>query len=300
MTIAVGPSQDRDWLTEAVRQGGGSVAAVDQADALIWSGNASDLSPIVKGHSRLRWIQLPAAGIEPYLPLMADRSRVWTAATGVYAEPVAELALGLAIAGTRRLDAGIRSHQWKQQATSTLYDAQVLIVGGGGIGRELIRLLTPFRAVVTVVRRQAELVEGAHAVVQLDRLQECLPIADLVFVAAPLTPQTEGLIGEKELRAMKDSAWLINVARGKLVRTGDLVRALQEHWIGGAGLDVTDPEPLPADHPLWRLENCIITSHSAGATDHEHRLLERRISENVRRFLSKRPLIGVVDLDRGY
>jgi len=98
----------------------------------------------------------------------------------------------------------------------------------------------------------------------------------------------------------KSDAWLINVARGRLVKTDDLVRALQEHWIGGAGLDVTDPEPLPDGHPLWQLDNCIITSHTANPPNLDRELFRRRIIENVRRFVAGDRLLGVVDRAAGY
>jgi phosphoglycerate dehydrogenase-like enzyme len=119
-------------------------------------------------------------------------------------------------------------------------------------------------------------------------------------LALPLTAETEGVIAESQLRAMREDAWLINVGRGKLVVTQDLVRALHEGWIGGAGLDVTDPEPLPSDHPLWQVENCIITPHVANPPNLERGPFSSLIIENVRRYLRGDPLQGAVDPELGY
>jgi phosphoglycerate dehydrogenase-like enzyme len=248
----------------------------------------------------VRWVQLPSAGIEFFLPLMKDGRITWTAAKGVYADTCAEQALGLALAGFRHLDAGARHRTWHRTPAKTLFEARVTLVGAGGIGGALIRLLAPFKVQVTLVRRRAESMPGVFKTVASDGLRDALQGADLVVLAAALTPQTEGMIAEPQLRAMNKHAWLVNVARGRLVKTADLVRALQEGWIGGAGLDVTDPEPLPDGHPLWSFENCIITSHSANPPNLERQLFRRIIVENVARFRKGEPLIGVVDRQAGY
>jgi phosphoglycerate dehydrogenase-like enzyme len=298
--VAVGPDQESSWMREAVLAAGASDAALPEAEALIWYGTAADLSPLLTRAPRLRWVQLPAAGIEDYLPLMDGAVKTWTAAKGVYADPCAEHALGLAIAGFRHFDAAARTKTWRKSPGKTLFDSRAAILGGGGIAQSLLRLLKPFRVYVTVVRRQPEPVPGADRTVPPDYLLQTLGDADLLVLAAPLTKQTEFIVGERQLRAMKQDAWLINVARGRLVKTDDLVRALREHWIGGAGLDVTDPEPLPDGHPLWDLDNCIITSHTANPPNLDRQLFERRITENVRRFVAGEPLVGIVDQTAGY
>ncbi|MDQ6742036.1 MAG: hydroxyacid dehydrogenase, partial [Candidatus Dormibacteraeota bacterium] len=131
-------------------------------------------------------------------------------------------------------------------------------------------------------------------------LAEAARDADLVFLAAPLTPETAGMVGAGELRAMGPQAWIVNVARGGLIRTEDLVRALSEGWIAGAGLDVTDPEPLPEGHPLWDLDNCLITPHVASVEELAREPYARLVTENVRRFAEGRELLGLVDPERGY
>jgi phosphoglycerate dehydrogenase-like enzyme len=298
--IAVGPAEESAWMREAVVGAGAIVTSVREADALIWYGRPVDLASVLADAPKLRWVQLPAAGIEDYLPLIDGTVETWTAAKGVYAEPCAEHALGLAIAGFRHFTAAARTASWRKTPGKTLFDGRAVIVGGGGIAQSLLRLLKPFRVHATVVRRQLDPTPGADRTVPPNRFMEVLADADLVVLAAPLTKQTEFMVGEPQLRAMKEDAWLINVARGRLVKTDDLVRALKEGWIGGAGLDVTDPEPLPDGHPLWQLDNCIITSHTANPPNLDRQLFQTRIVENVRRFVAGEPLLGLIDRTAGY
>jgi phosphoglycerate dehydrogenase-like enzyme len=153
---------------------------------------------------------------------------------------------------------------------------------------------------VTVVRQRAEPVAGAVRTVTTPRLHEALAGARAVVLTLALTPQSRGLIGRKELEAMDQRAWLVNVARGALVDTEALVEALRSRQIGGAALDVTDPEPLPAGHPLWDLPDCLITPHTADTEQMTQPLLAGRITENVQRLAAGRELAGLVDPDLGY
>jgi phosphoglycerate dehydrogenase-like enzyme len=299
-SIAVAPAEEAPWLSEAVREAGGQIVPIEKADGLIWFGTPDGLKTTLSNSNNLRWIQLPAAGIEAYLPLIRASSATWTAAKGVYADTCAEQAIGLAIAGFRNFPSAIQQRRWHKEPARSLFDSRVTIVGAGGIAQSLIRLLAPFNASITIVRRQTDAVAGVRRTVRLDRLRDALGDADLVILASALTAETEGIIGEPQLRAMKQDAWLINVARGKLVKTNELVRALQQGWIAGAGLDVTDPEPLPDDHPLWRFDNCIITSHTANPPNLERDYFRRLVVDNVRRFLNREPLIGVIDREAGY
>ena len=298
--IAVGPAAESAWMGEAVLAAGATDSTLNQAEGLIWYGNAAELEPLLADAPKLRWVQLPAAGIEEYLPLIGRTTQTWTAAKGVYADPCAEHAIGLAIAGFRHFNEASRMRSWHKAPGKTLFDARAAIVGGGGIAQSLLRLLKPFRVHTTVVRRQSEATPGADRTVQTGNLMEALRDADLLVLAAPLTRETRLMIREPQLRAMKKDAWLINVARGRLVDTDDLVRALKEGWIGGAGLDVTDPEPLPVGHPLWGLDNCIITSHTANPPNLDRQLFRGRIIENVRRFAAGEPLLGLIDRAAGY
>jgi phosphoglycerate dehydrogenase-like enzyme len=241
------------------------------------------------------------AGIERVAEAgVLDRRRQWTSAKGAYAEPVAEHALALLLAGLRYLPERARARSWGQPAAQTLFDQPVTVLGGGGITIALLRLLEPFRARVTVVRRRAEPVAGAVRTVTPEHLGEALAGARAVVLTLALTPQSRGMIGHKELEAMDQQAWLVNVARGALVDTAALVGALRSNQIGGAALDVTDPEPLPAGHPLWDLPNCLITPHTADTEQMTEPLLAARITENVRRLAAGHELEGRVDPDVGY
>jgi phosphoglycerate dehydrogenase-like enzyme len=298
--FAVAPPEDASWLGDAVVAGGGRISSIGEADGLIWGGgDVATLKTMIQQGSQLRWVQLPSAGVDRYRTAI-DPRLTWTAAKGIYDEHVAEHVLGLAIAGFRHLGASARTNTWDRRDAATLFDSHVCILGGGGIAAALLRLLSPFRVHATVIRRHPVAMEGVEKTLPLSQLSEGLRDANLVVLALPLTAETGGVIAESQLRAMRRDAWLINVGRGKLVVTADLVRALREGWIGGAGLDVTDPEPLPVDHPLWQLENCIITPHVANPPNLERGPLSSLIRENVRRYLHGEPLRGIVDPDLGY
>ena len=301
--VAVGPDRS-DFAEEAIRAGGGEPADVDaRADALVWL-NPSDVDALraaLDAASSARWVQLPFAGVERVAAAgLFDPGRAWTSAKGAYAEPVAEHALLLALAGLRLLRRRITARSWGVPAGISLYDQPVTILGGGGITASLLELLAPLRVTATVVRSRPEPVPGAaRTLVQAD-LHEALADAQVVFLALALTPATERIIGAAELAAMRPGAWLVNVARGGHVDTDALVEALTSESIGGAALDVTDPEPLPDGHPLWDLERCIITPHTADTMEMIVPLLARRIRDNVARFAAGEPLIGQVDPALGY
>jgi len=302
--IAVAPAPAAAWVEDAVRVGGGELVDVADAEALVWTAprGADDLRRLLADAPSVRWVQLPWAGVEDFARLgIFDGGRRWTCGKGVYAEPVAEHALALALAGLRAFPDRVRARSWGPQAGRSLYDAKVTILGAGGITECLIDLLRPMRTEVTVVRRDAATpCRGAARTVGLDRLHDALPGADVVFLALALTPETEGVIGAEELARMEPHAWLVNVARGRHVDTDPLVAALRQGAIGGAGLDVTEPEPLPDGHPLWDLPNVIVTPHTANTQEMAVPLLSRRITENVRRYANGDELVGTVDAAAGY
>ena len=281
--------------------GGGHIVEPGDASAIVWTAarGAAGLREILDAHDHLEWVQVPFAGIENFVPILDD-DRIWTCGKGVYAEPVAEHALALALAGMRHIAGYSRAKQWTGPTGRNLLGAAVTIVGAGGITESLIRLLTAFNCSITVVRRTVEEVEGADTVVGQENLVDALVGADVVFLALSLTSETIGLIGRPELEVMEPHAWIINVARGGHIVTDDLVWALENHVIGGAALDVTDPEPLPESHPLWSLPNCIITPHVGNTPDMAVPLLSARITENVKRFIHDEDLIGLVDVRNGY
>ena len=301
--IAVEPEGTRDYIRDAVRRGGGEVVPVESAQGLVWTDtDAPDaLKTLLAEHKQIEWVQLPWAGVEPYADAgVFDQDHVWTSGKGVYAEPVAEHALALMLAGMRELPRYALEVTWSAQSGISLIGGKVTIFGAGGITIELLRLLAPFHCSVTVVRRHPEPIAGVDRVLPFEHRYEALKGADVVVLALALTPETRGVISRVEFELMEPHAWLVNVARGAHVVTEDLVVALREDVIGGAALDVTDPEPLPDGHPLWRLPNCLITPHTANTEDMAQPLLSARIAENVRRFAAGDELLGVVDPDRGY
>jgi phosphoglycerate dehydrogenase-like enzyme len=302
----VGPTP-ADYAAEAVRQGGGQVVGDGEAaDALVWCTSALDgLFDTLSAHQGIRWVQLPMAGVEHFFEAGVFSNPhatgvTWTCAKGSYARPVAEHALCLALAGLRQLPERARARSWGEPSGISLFGLPVTILGGGGITGELLALLAPFGVHATVLRKGTQPVEGADRTVPSGELHSVLPQAQVVFVALALTPETEDIISAPELDLMRNDAWLVNVARGRHVDTAALVTALQEQRIGGAALDVTDPEPLPDGHPLWSLPNCLITPHTADTAEMSRPLFAERVKENVERFASGQPLIGLVDVTVGY
>ncbi len=299
--IAVAPVGAPAWVAEAVSDGGGHLVDISEAEGVIWADprDPDALAGVLDEAGQARWIQLPFAGIENFVHLI-DHDHTWTCGKGVYAGPVAELALALALAGLRGLGDYARAHTWEPPRGRNLRGARVTILGGGGITESLVGLLAPWGCHLTVVRRNVSHLDGVDDVLEADRYPDALPGADVVVLALALTPETEGIIGADELALMEDHTWLINVARGRHVVTGDLVDALRNEVIGGAGLDVTDPEPLPDGHPLWSLPNCILTPHVGNTPEMAVPLLAERIIANVRRFGADEELLGPVDVDAGY
>lgn len=308
--MAVGPEGTREWVRAAVVAGGADLVEASEAEALVWTDDAhgpgdqpgpAALRELLDANPNIRWVQLPWAGVEPYANAgIFDTDHVWTCGKGVYARPVAEHALALALAGLREIKRYATVTEWSEQSGISLVNGKVTIFGGGGIATELVKLLQPFDCELTVVRRHPEDMEGVHRVFGYDTRYDALRGADVVVVACALTPETEGLISSVELELMEPHAWLVNVARGKHVVTEDLVVGLREDVIGGAALDVTDPEPLPQGHPLWELPNCLITPHTGNTEDMAVPLLSERITENVRRYASGQELLGGVDPALGY
>jgi phosphoglycerate dehydrogenase-like enzyme len=304
--IAILPSP-REVFVSAVEDAGGEVAGLSaDTRGLVWLSysRAEELRATLEANPQIEWVQLPWAGVDAFSSVLADQDRarlLWTSAKGAYAQPVAEHALALTLALLRVLPKRSRADSWNRVPEGrSLYGLNVVIIGAGGIARELIRLLAPFGTAITVVRRSAEPVPGAARTLQTAALDDVLPDADVVIVAAALTGGTRHLIGAAELALMRADANLVNIARGPLVDTDALVAALAAGTIAGAALDVTDPEPLPTGHPLWSEPRCLITPHMADTPEMTAPLLAERIRLNVRAFLGDGRFVGVVDPDAGY
>lgn len=299
--IAVGPDSAPSWVRDAVVAGGGELVDVGEARGLVWASPtaAEELGEVLDANHHIEWVQLPWAGVERFVHLV-DESRLWTCGKGVYAEPVAEHALSLLLAGMRNIADYSRQHEWTGPVGRNLLGGNVTILGAGGITTSLVRLLKPFNCHITVVRNMPEHFPGADTVMTSVNLIDSLVGADAVVVALALTPDTDGILSRGEFEQMERHAWVVNVGRGRHIVTDDLVWALRERVIGGAALDVTDPEPLPVGHPLWSMPNCILTPHVGNTPEMAVPLLSERISENVRRFAAGTELIGAIHPELGY
>lgn len=300
--VAVEPGGTRRWLEGAVEAGGGKVAPPGEAGAVVWGhhADADRLGTLLHDHPNLAWVQLPWAGVEVYVDLIRRHGdRLWTCGKGIYAEPVAEHALALGLAGLRSIPSFARASSWGTGQGRNLLGAKVVVLGGGGITDSLLRLLEPFGCDITVVRRRLDPMPGA-TVVGTDDLDAALSGAHLVVLALALTPETVGILDARRLRLLAPDGWVVNVARGGHIVADDLVTVLAEGAIGGAALDVTDPEPLPDGHPLWTEPRCIITPHTANTVEMAEPLLRARVAENVRRWIAGEALIGPVDVAAGY
>lgn len=304
--IAILPNGRAD-LVEAVRLAGGVVAPLtDATRAIVWDAprGAEQLAGILDAHPGIGWVQLPWAGVDAFADVLATHAGpnapLWTSAKGAYSAPVAEHALALVLGCLRQLPDKSRRTWWTPRTGETLHGRRVLILGAGGVAIELVRLLSVFDVEVTIVRRRAEPIEGVARVVTLDQLDGELPNADVVVVAAAATGATAKLFDERRFALMRDDAVFVNIARGSIVDTDALVRTLEAGRLYGAGIDVTDPEPLPDGHPLWTAPRVVITCHSADTDEMTAPLLAERVEANVRAFLSSTGFVGVVDPIAGY
>lgn len=297
-------------------------AAIVDADAFF----GKVTPPLLAAATKLRWVQSPTASLEHYMfPELIEHPLVLTNMRGLYSDVIAEHVLGMMLCFTRNLHRYIRNQmvaKWDpvggedervafatgpgvlnamDRAHRTLGDLAAGIVGFGHIGSEIARRLASFdMRVIAVDPVKTEASAGIEAVWPLDRLGDLLRLSDFVIVAAPHTPETERMFRRPQFQAMKRSAIFINIGRGAIVELDDLVAALAAGDIAGAGLDVFQIEPLPAEHPLWRFENVILTPHVAGQSERvPGRHLEVLLT-NVRRFARGEPLVNVVDKSRWF
>ena len=299
--VAMEPKAFPEYLEAAAEAGAQVVPMSSTVKALIWLDYSQPqaLAELLDQNPQIEWVQLPFAGVDAFADII-KRPILFTSAKGSYREPVAEHALALSLALMRVIPERVVSKTWGRQFADSLYDSNVLIFGGGGITEELLKLLAPFRTKVTVIRKNPAPMQGALHTLGFEQLDTELPKADLVILAAALTSETRYLFDASKFALMKPTAYLVNIARGPMVNTADLIGALNQDVIAGAAVDVTDPEPLPAGHPLWNAKNIIITPHTADTRKQVVRLFSDRIRENLRAYGQGKPLVGVVDPGLGY
>lgn len=251
---------------------------------------------------KLKWLNTLAAGVDPFpLDLLRERGVIFTNGAGLNAITIAEYAvMGMLVIakGYREVVRSQDRHEWLHDAPGKmeLYGSKALIVGAGGIGGRISELLRPWGVEVTGVRRKP-----APGVLAMDEWRARLGEFDWVIIAVPSTSDTEKMMGESEFAAMKPGAAVLNFARGAVIDQEALMAALGDGKVGAAFLDVTDPEPLPSDHPLWGFDNVHITSHLSGRS--QDTLIARaaeRFLENLGRFERGEALLSTVDLSLGY
>ena len=282
------------------------------ADAAFGGFSAERLRAVLAGMPKLRWVHTFSAGVDRHVPEMAriEYERVaLTNNSGAYDVPIAEHVIAMIFAAAKRVPEHLAAqgrHEWQREMPhAELRGATLVILGMGSIGGELARLAGGVGMRVVGVRRDASRRDGTppngvDRIVSVDRFMEVVGEADYLAVTAALTPQTRGMVSAEVLRALKPTAWVINIARGPIVDEAALAAALAEKRIGGAALDVFDTEPLPAQSPLWSLDNAILTPHVSNSSPKVRERSLVLVVENVRRFKAGEPLLNLVDRARGY
>lgn len=300
--VAIEPKSFSEYEI-AVEKGGAKLSPMGpEVRGLIWTdySSSSALGDLIDANPQLEWVQLPFAGVDAFAEQL-DKKVLFTSAKGAYREPVAEHALMLALALGRKIPIRVKASSWGKSEAFSFYDSKVLLIGAGGISEELVKLFAPFRAEITVVRNNPELaLAGAKVIAGLDKLDDLLPGSDLVIITCALTDKTRGLLNYERLSLFKPTAFLVNVARGPIVVSEDLIRALEEGLLAGAGLDVTDPEPLPDGHAFYGRDDLILTPHTADTKEIVTRLFAARIELNVKAFLGNGSWVGKVSPSLGY
>lgn len=284
-------------------QAGGLRTELATADGLIGGLNAA----LLQAAPRLKWVQTLSAGVEN-MPLAEMRSRgvTLTNAKIVMGPNIADHAMALLLTLTRQLNraqAGKAKQQWDRSGYQPveLSGKTAVVIGAGGIGMQIAQRARGFgMKVIGVDPKDIPYSPVLDQTVTPDRLDEVLPRADVVFISAPHTPKSDHMMGPRQFDLMKKGSYFVAVSRGKIYDTGALVKALDSGRLAGAGLDVTDPEPLPPGHPLWQFENTVITPHTAGTSDLMPARRLELFRENIRRFAAGSPMLNVVDLERGY
>lgn len=263
---------------------------------------------LLRRAKRLKWVHFAMAGVDDALhPALVESPVLVTSSVGVHAQPVAEHAFAMILAFARGLVLALSNQHERRWARRNvvysiheLHDMTLGVVGLGHIGRAVAALGRAFGMHVVGVSRHGAQVENVDEVLTPDGLPKLLSRADFVVLCVPLTAETRGMFGVDEFRLMKETAYLINVGRGPLVREDTLLEALRHRWIAGAGLDVFEKEPLLPDHPFYNLDNVIISPHVAGVTPYYWERMAKLFVDSFQKFLAGEELPTKVDKERGY
>jgi phosphoglycerate dehydrogenase-like enzyme/molybdopterin converting factor small subunit len=281
--------------------------ALGEADVIFAGIGPADF----KAAAKLRWLQYPSAGVENICGSrdFVESDVILTNGQGCYSAQIAEHAFGLLFGLTRNLALNIRRMREKKWGGNEAWPIELRgmtagIIGLGGNGRAIARRARAMDMKTIAMDAEPMYAERFAMVDEVrlveDGLSDMLRRADVVFMCAPITPRSHGMLGPEQFAAMKRGAYFINISRGKTVQTPALVEALKSGRLAGAGLDVTDPEPLPPDHVLWELPNVIITPHIAGQSQLGQQRLQTIFVENVRRFVVHQPMLNLADKRKGY
>ncbi|MGP4038701.1 D-2-hydroxyacid dehydrogenase [Gracilibacillus sp. D59] len=262
---------------------------------------------LLEKNNHLKWIQTWSAGVNG-LPLetLQHKNVTLTSANGVHAYPISETIFAHMLGLTRKIHTYVRQQQEKTWHNAGLkleiHEKTIGIIGVGAIGQETAKIAKAFGMKTLGVRHSGKPTEHIDEMYTPDQLADILPQCDYVVITLPLTEETTGMFGAEEFRQMKNSAFLINIGRGPIVNEDELIKALENQEIAGAGLDVFATEPLPADSPLWNMDNVIVTPHTAGATEHyTERVIRDIFIPNLRHYLKAgAPNVNVVDYEKGY
>ncbi|PKF86439.1 hydroxyacid dehydrogenase [Bacillus sp. BA3] len=276
------------------------------ADAEVIAGWKAEMSVSIDA-SEVKWIQTWSAGVNA-LPLenLEQMNVQITTANGVHAYPISETIFALMLALTRKVDTYIKQQQTKTwhhaHMKQEIHEKTIGIIGVGKIGKETAKIAKAFGMTVLGMRHSNKSEEFVDEMFTQKQLNDLLPRCDYIVVTLPLTPETRYMFGKKEFKLMKRSAFFINIGRGNLVIQNDLVQALMDKEIAGAGLDVFETEPLPENSPLWELDNVIITPHTSGNTEfYDQRLIHDIFMPNLKNYLNgKKPTINLLDYKKGY
>jgi len=284
-----------------------AIQEIADADAFV-----GDIRPEeVRAAKKLKWVQVMSAGVEHVLFLsggndLRDSNIVLTNNKVVQGPEIADHAMALLLSLSRRLPqymADMRQEQWERRQFDgiELNGKTAVIVGVGGIGSQIAQRAWAFGMnVIGVDPEDKPFSPFVKRYVKPDQLDEVVPQADVVFISAPHTPQSHKMMGAREFEMMKPHSYFVAVSRGGVYDMGGLVKALDSKKLAGAGVDVMDPEPLPKGHPLWKFDNVIITPHIAGRSDRDRERMVGTIEENLKRFVAGKPLVNVVDKQKGY